>query len=236
MTLVVRKRRPFLVLALLILVGVATGGGAWWHFASDGLRLDRELARLSAERDALQRATATLERERDALSRRVAVLERARQVETQAYSRVNEQLVELQDQLLVLKEEVAFYQGIVRDDRASTGVRIQRFVVEPEEGQTEFRFRLVLTRGIRSDNVATGAVSLVVDGYQDGKRVRLDLAKLMPFPVGPLEYSFKHFQRLEGRLRLPARFVPKRVMVQVAPSRQGARPLRETYDWPTMES
>lgn len=236
MTLVVRRRRPFVLIGATLLAAVTAGGASWWVLGGEGRRMGQELDEIRAERDALREARLALEARNGELSRRIAILERARQVEAEAYARVDGQLEDLQDQLLGMKEEVAFYKGIVSDDRADSGVQIQRFVVEPEGAEHEFRFRLVLTRGIGSDNLAKGTVSLAVDGDREGVRVRLDLAELTPFPTGPLEYNFKHFQRLEGRLRLPASFVPKRVIVRLDPERPGAKPLRGSYRWPSMES
>jgi len=235
-TLVVRRRRPLLVVSVIMLAALAAGGAAWWILTEDGREQDQAFYNVRAERDSLRKANTTLLSERAALTRRVAVLERARQIDSAAYTRVDEQLAELNEQLLAMKEEVAFYEGIVGDDRVASGVRIQRFVVEPEGGGEEYRFRLVLTRGIRNDDVASGAVTIAVDGNQDGERKRLDLSELTPFPTGRLEYSFKHFQRLEGRLRLPPRFVPKRVIVRIDSTREGANPLRESYRWPSLES
>ena len=236
MTLVVRRRRPFLVAGAILLAAAVAGGSAWWTLTQESRVQDEAYHQVRAERDSLRRSNVALESERAALARRVAVLERARQVDSAAYAKVDEQLAELNDQLLAMKEEVAFYEGIVGDDRAASGVRIQRFEIEPEGAGPEYRFRLVLTRSIRSDNVASGAVTLAVDGDEDGERKRLDLGNLTPFPSGRLEYSFKHFQRLEGRLRLPPRFVPRRVIVRVDSSREGAKPLRESYRWPSLES
>ena len=236
MTLVVRRRRPFAILGIAVLTGAAAWGASWWLMGQDRQSLAEESARMRTERDSLLRARGTLEEERRQLSRRVAILERTRQVESEAYARVDKELAELQDQLLELKEEVAFYKGIVSDETAGITVRIQTFVVEPDGGSQEYRFRLVLTRGIRSDKVATGAVTLAVDGERDGKRVRLSLDELTPFPVAPLAFSFKHFQRLVGRLRLPPRFVPKRVILRIDAERDGSRPLRETFQWPATNS
>lgn len=236
MTMVVRRRRPFLVLIVAVLAGVVASGTSWWLMDQDQQSLAALSARMRTERDSLLRARGALEEERRQLLRRVAVLERTRQVESEAYARVDKKLAELQDQLLELKEEVAFYKGIVSDDTAGATVRIQHFVVEPDGGAQEYRFRLVLTRGIRSDKVASGAVALAVDGERDGERVRLSLGELTPFPVAPLAFSFKHFQRLGGRLRLPPRFVPKRVILRVDAERNGSRPLRETFQWPATNS
>lgn len=236
MRLVVQRRRSYLAMLVVVLIITVLAAAGWKGLEQERGRVSASVVAALAERDSLAKTNSGLEAERTALARRVAILERARQVEAEAYSRVDEQLATLQDQILALKEELAFYRGIVGEDAERDVVRIQRFVVEREGASQEYRFHLVLTRGMRSDKVASGAVSVAVDGDRDGAQVRLTLKELAPLPAGPLEYSFKHFQRIEGRLRLPDRFVPRRVVVQLDESGSGSRPLRETFPWPSMKS
>jgi hypothetical protein len=234
--LVVHRRRPLVaVLAAMVLAAGLVASG-WWLLERERGRALASVGGALAERDVLARSRDALEVERKQLAQRVAILERARQVEAQAYSRVDRQLAALQEQILALKEEIAFYRGIVGEDAGRDDVRIQRFVVERDGTGRDYRFRLVLTRGMGSDKVASGAVAVAVDGDRDGERVRLSLEELTPFPVGPLEYSFKHFQRLEGRMRLPDRFVPRRIVVQLDEAARGGRPVRESFQWPSMKS
>ena len=235
-TLVVTRRRPLLVLVALALGTAVAGAAVWWVVDGERLQAVSDLDTLRAERDALREERDALEARSRELTRRVATLERNRQVEADAYERVDRELGVLEQEILTLREELAFYRGIVSDDSPAGNVRIQRFVLEPEGLGREYRFRLVLTRGIRSDNVASGAVTLAVDGDRDGQRLRLGLADLAPAPAAPLQYRFKHFQRIEGRLRLPDRFVPRRVVVQVQADRDGSRPLNESFKWPSVNS
>ena len=236
MTLVVRRRRPLLVAVSALAVCAVVAGSVWWLLERERARVGAELTSLRAERDRLRASRTGLLEEKRELARRVAVLERTRQVESEAYVRVDRELESLQKQILALEEEVTFYRGIVSDGSRSGSVRIQRFVLEPDGTPRDFRFRLVLTRGIRNDKVASGAVTLAVDGDRGGERLRLDLGELTPFPAGPLEFNFKHFQRIEGRLTLPEGFVPRQVIVSIDAAQGGARPLRETFQWPSMSS
>jgi hypothetical protein len=217
-------------LSVLLVAGLL-GAGGWWFLEAERSRARTGLMELRQEHAALRSSRDAVTRERDELARRFAILERERQVEQAAYRKVDGELEALHAQILDLKEELAFYQGIVAEHGG--GVRIQRFVVEPEGPQGGYVFRLVLTRGMRSDNVANGVVSLSVDGDHDGEPRRLELSELSPLTVSPLSFSFRHFQRIEGRLRLPERFTPQRVVVQVETGEDGAEPLRRTYVWPS---
>lgn len=232
MTLVVRRRRPLLTTITVIAVGGLVGAGSWWFLDTERVRAEAGAKELRQERDQLLAARDSLSRERESLARRVAILERERQVEESAYRRVGDELRALQEEILRLEEELAFYRGIVADGSASGNVRIQRFLVERDGRDRDYVFRLVLTRGMRSDNVASGAVTLAVDGDKGGEPLRLDLEDLSPLPAAPLSFSFRHFQRIEGRLRLPDGFRPRRVVVQVQAAEDDGRSLRQTYEWP----
>lgn len=235
-TFVVRRRRPFLVAGSVLLAAAVAAGSVWWVLQQERRALLAQTEELRVARDALARSQRDLEARNERLANRVTVLERARQVESQAYAEVDRELSALQDRILDLDEELAFYKGIVSDGEAGPQVRIQRFAVERDGTARDHRFRLVLTRGIRSDKVVVGSVTLAVDGERDGERLRLSLDELTPFPVGALEYRFKHFQRLEGRLRLPPRFVPVRVVVRLDGAEDGVKPVRETFPWPSEKS
>ncbi len=234
MKLVVREQRPLLGILIVLLVCVASAGTAWHLVQNEKSGQRSQQLALASENEKLERSNAVLLRDKQQLERRVAVLERSAQVEAQAYAQVDEHLESLQDEILTLKEEVAFYRGIVSDDSRS-GVRIQRFLVESEGKQQDYRFRLVLTRGIRNDKVAQGSVTLSVDGDYGGRRKRFELKDLSPLKAGVLEFSFKHFQRLEGRLHLPESFVPRQVIVHVRASGKDSRPLRESFQWPAQK-
>jgi len=235
-TLVVRRRRPLLTTLTVIAVGGLVAAGSWWFLDSERARARSAANELRQERDQLLAARDGLAREREGFARRLAILERERQVEESAYRRVGEELHTLQEEILRLEEELAFYRGIVADDSRGGGVRIQRFLVERDGQGRDFVFRLVLTRGIRSDNVASGAVTLAVDGDRSGEPLRLELQELSPLPAAPLSFSFRHFQRLEGRLRLPDDFNPRRVVVQVRAAESDERPLRRTFAWPDTQT
>jgi hypothetical protein len=236
MRIVVRRQRPLVAFVTGLVLCATLAGSIWWLLERERGRVVTELERLRHERDRLKSSATSLARDKEGLARRVAILERARQVEFEAYGRVEQELATLQQQILELKEEVVFYRGIVTDGNKSGKVRIQRFVLEPESTPRDFRFRLVLTRGMGNDKVASGAVTLAVDGDRGGERLRLDLQDLAPIPAGPLEFNFKHFQRIEGRLTLPEGFEPRRVVVHVDTAPSGSEPLRETFQWPSMRS
>ena len=236
MMFVVRRRQfAFLLFGFLMTIALLSMG-AWWILHEQRRELEFAVSQISAERDNLARESRAVIEQREVLSRRLAIVERAAQVKSQAYAKVDAQLGELQRQILDLKEDVAFYRGIVSENKGGNRVRIQRLVIEQDGNERDYRFRVVLTRGKQDDKVVDGSLLLSVDGDRDGERMRLTLEQLAMFPVAKLQFSFKHFQRIEGRLHLPERFVPKRVVIQVDSANSDSKPIRESFAWSVVHS
>lgn len=192
-----------------------------------------DIIRSKEARDALQENVRALEQNKSDLRERVAILERATQVERQAYSHVDRTLRELQDQILDLKEELAFYRGIVTARGKTQALDIQSFKVQQDGAQGQYRYKLVLTRVVKNDKVVKGTVSLSVAGEQAGSFKELSLAQLSDKGEADLKLKFRYFQRLEGLLTLPKGFVPHRVLLQVTTAGKKQARLEKAYNWPS---
>jgi len=221
-------RRPLLVLLALCATGVlayiahtygqATMAARHQAAESERRRLDRDNRRLSTENTTLRE--------------RVAVLERATDIDRKAYAELGAHLGRLERQIGDLEEEVAFYRGIVSSDE-SEPLNIRSFEVEPTEVEGEYVYRLVLTRHMKNDKVMTGLVEVSVIGERDGRDERLSLDRLGAGETGrAIEFRFRYFQRIEGRLALPAGFSPRRVSVRVIEADGGKSLAERNFEWP----
>ncbi len=232
-TLVVKphsRRRRWLLLSL-VLLGLPALGGGLYYLGQQQAGYDRlEVAR---EREALLSRIQALEAERDRLRDRIALLERSSQMDREAYAKLDESLKGLQDEILELREEVAFYRGIVSPRQASAGLRVERFKVEPQgSGEVPlYHYKLVLTQVLKNDRIARGVVRVQVEGVRRGRPEVLPLHRLTPAKDGEnLPFRFRYFQKFEGDLLLPEDFVPRSVTVEVRP-RKGKR-FKESFPWP----
>jgi hypothetical protein len=212
-------------LALLLAIVVAAGV----YLAPEWVRLQARGEALAAERQTLREANAVSTETIAALRRGAAETERARQVELAAYTRVDQRLRELQDEVLSLKEEVDFYQRIVSSAERS-GLNVQTFVVDREDAQT-YRYQLVLTRFMKSDKVVEGEIRLTVSGEQDGRLLKLAHDALSGEGAPVIEFRFKHFQRLEGKLALPPGFVPQRITIKVKAPDERPSTFERSFEW-----
>lgn len=234
--LIVKPHQPWrvrLITALVVLGALASG---WGLFEYGRVRGGYNRLEAGAERGRLLDQVADQEDAIRRLRENQVVLERTREVEREAYSLLENTVSSLQDEILELKEELAFYRGIVSPDDGSEGLRLQSFKLETGLAERTWRYKLVLTQVLKNDTVASGKVTMTVEGTQDGVPHQLPLKDVVISGDGEPAFRFKYFQDLEGEFELPAGFQPATMSVVVDPRGRKRRRLEESYDWPAEES
>ena len=224
------KTRVFILLGLL---AIAVGG--WGLFDYGRYKAGYDSAEVDLEQLRLVALVDELHSEIDHLREQKAQLERAAQIERKAYNELDNNLKVLQGEILELKEELAFYRGIVSPRDASRGLRLQRFSLEPN-GLRSYRYTVVITQVLKNDKLARGRVKLYVEGLQNNEPKTLELSALSENSVKELNYRFKYFQSLEGDLELPSGFRPTRATAQILPGGRQRDMIEKTIDWPTEEN
>jgi len=219
-------------MSLLVLLGLLAIA-AYGVYEQGGRDAAGDIIQSREARKALEKKVKALGQDKLELRERVAILERATQVERQAYSHVDRTLKELQDQILDLKEELAFYRGIVTARGKTQALDIQSFKVQQDGDEGQYRYKLVLTRVMKNDKVVKGSVILTVAGEQEGSFKELSLGELSAKGEDDLKLQFRYFQRLEGLLTLPEGFVPHRVLLQVTTKGKKRARLEKAYNWPS---
>jgi len=224
------KTRVFILLGLLAIVV-----GGWGLFDYGRYKAGYDSAEVDLEQLRLAALVDELYGEIDHLREQKAQLERAAQIERKAYNELDNNLKVLQGEILELKEELAFYRGIVSPRDASRGLRLQRFSVEPN-GLRSYRYTVVITQVLKNDKLARGRVKLYVEGLQNNEPKTLELSALSENSVKELNYRFKYFQSLEGDLELPSGFRPTRATAQILPGGRRQDMIEKTINWPTEEN
>lgn len=227
---IIQKRQPWRRMLAMVAAGIAIGASGYALSEREHETRDQQVKRLQLEQKSLLRDNQQLSEENDDLKARVAILERSKQIDSKAYADVDAYLKQLREEILELREEVAFYRGIVSSNETK-GVLIHTFIVEREGTTDAYRYSLVLTRNMRNDRLVSGTVNLSVSGEMHGDLKQLSLKEVSDSEDSALKFRFKHFQRLEGRMTLPKGFVPHRVVVNVQ-TRGGRRSdVEKAFDW-----
>ncbi len=229
-TQIVRQHRPVRDLVLAGVAAIAMGASAYALYMNASAWAREELSVLSEERDELMITVEALREGNTALRERVAILERAQQVEGKAYEDVDVHLRSLQDEVLALKEEIAFYRGIVSAGKEK-GLKIQTFVVDKESSSGAYRFQLVLTQHLKRVRMISGTVKLNIVDEQNGKPRRLMLSDMSGQQAKSLKFEFKFFQRIEGRFTLPDGFKPDRLQIQVVSKGKKPASVEKSFEW-----
>lgn len=225
---VVARRRPGRSFVQLLVVGSLVVVGVYLAYVYGRAAISLKFAAARVERDEVLEQNDELGRENAELRERVAILERAGQIDRKAYEDVDKYLLDLQSEIFSLKEEVAFYRGIV-SSAGGVGLSIQSFEVEREGNSQAYRYRLVLTQDMKSDKVVSGTVDMSIAGVQDGLTKRVSSDELRSGESRHIEFEFKHFQKIEGTFTLPTGFSPHSVSVQLMDD--GETVTERTFDW-----
>ena len=201
-------RWPLLLILLgvgLALAGVLYETGA--RFAgfergeaeSERVRLAREVGQLRSENVKLRAALADSERQ---LS-----VERATQIDLAKSVKV------LQEESARLKEDLMFFRKVKPGTGDSGGVSIRNSSLV-RGGDGEYRYQFLVLSGEQRERDFQGRVELVVDLLNEGQKSILTV----PGSVAsnqPLRLNFKHYQRVEGKFRVPAKAMVNAVQVKI---------------------
>jgi len=216
---------------VVILFTILAVAGACWGLYYLGLRNAGYLTNKSEQKiEQLEKHIGLLTNEKLTLRDEVALIGRSGQVDKQAYQQVTDDLKSLQQEILELREEVSFYRGIVSPTESSTGIRIERFIVEEVNDSNVFHYEFVLTQVLKNDQTVTGKVKLVFTGVKDNSSVSYNLTDLSAAKSRFLNFKFRYFQKFDGDIILPKGFSPRQVLVEVDPKRR--KKISNTFPWP----
>lgn len=211
---------------LLVLVSVLCVG--LYYFGQ--YQAGHNLLQANELKQKLEDAIATLQADKADLRDRIAQIEQSSQVDQQAYLQVKNDLRQLQQENLELREEVSFYRGIVAPIESSAGIRVDSFKIEKLNDKGLFHYKFVLTQVLKNDRSIRGSVKIEVDGIQKGRPKSLDLSSVSTDAVKRLDFKFRYFQKFEGDLQMPAGFAPRQVNLEVHPYKR--KIVKADFDWP----
>lgn len=213
--------------AMLLLLAVIAWAVFEYGFSSAGY----DNSYLLEERARLTELLAQEQKRTQELRAQLAVLERAAQVDRQAYGSVEVSQKQIQDEMLELKEEVAFYRGIVAPTETASGLDIPSFRVTEIGEPGVYRFKLVFTQMKSNQRLVSGYAKVVFEGVKDGAQMQLSLKEVSGGALDRLKLRFKYFQNNEGEIVLPKGFLPSRVLVELVPGDSGEAAVKKTFDW-----
>ena len=221
--LVVRTHEPWRVRLVIAVVAALLLGTAWFMFNYGHKHAGYDREQYSREQQDWENEQQRLESRISELRAEVARLQIAGEVSKHAALLVRDELAQQQQDSQLMREELAFYRGIVSPEQGRNGLYIHTIQLDPGNKEREYLYSLTVIhkQGLKKRHRrVTGTLELKLEGKQAGKQVTLPLSSLQPGRKLPITLSFKYFNRVKGRLVLPAGFEPENVVVSIKPKRK----------------
>ena len=221
----VRTHLPWWGRAALVGSLLAVIAGMWWWGFDFGQifggfnrkEVETRLVALEAESAKLRTEGAELRARNTALESELAMTRGAQEA-------LSRQATELSGENAQLKDELAFLQKLLSDTSRTTGLQIQRLAAEPD-GEDAWRYSLLVVRGGNPKDEFVGHVAihatLAPAAGGSGPARTLALPEDDPAAASALALKFKYYQRLEGRIRVPAGSRVTAIAVRAYESGQG---------------
>jgi hypothetical protein len=221
--LVVAGAAALLVLAMPVLYGLAQNASL-----GDSRRLAREATEARTEVARLARQVRDLDGDNQDLRQELVDLQKGREIDRQAYGEVQNALSEEQHQVANLREQLAFYRGVMSPQALESGLHVNELRIS-RLGADRFRYDLVLVQAARQERRANGRAELRLIGRDRVAQRSIGLSEL----GGPeaLPFSFRRFQEFSGEFQLPAGLTPQRVVISLRSDRGDTPQVEQEFEW-----
>ena len=230
--LVIKHHNPLHIFAVIVISCAVITMTTWilldesqWSYIKSSLTEAKKKKELWLENQVMSNTIAKLEE-------RIIMLERTAQLERHTIKNLQVGIIEQQDEVYKLKNELEFYEGIMTAARESKGLSIQGLYIEETSQTRSYYFKLILTHVSKSDKVAAGTLSILLEGVQGELPRTIDIQELTLSESLSLSFKFGSFDRIEGSIMLPEGFIAHRVIVR---ARQGGKKknpeIERIFDW-----
>jgi hypothetical protein len=189
----------------------------------DGAETDRVITAHQVEIARLQANLAEYQRQ-------AAMLERNSKIEGDASGELMKTLSEAQNEVLVLKKELAFYKSIVAPEQTKPSLMIQTIQLKPDV-TGDYDYKIMVSQQGRNDRFARGTVDVSIEGKKQGVKQVLALNAISADVKNPMKFGFKYFQNFTGKLTLPEGFKAEFMRVKVDPKSKTLDSVDEKFPW-----
>ncbi len=227
--LVVKDHHPVKRILILSVVSLSLALGGWGLFELGLYQGGAKRLEAAQERVVLQQRIDELTLLSQQQREQVTMAQRGNEIDQAAYKEVRDNLKQLQEEILELRQEVEFYRGIVSPAERQVGLTIQNFKLLPAGEDHLYHFELVLTQVLKNDRTTSGSITFIVRGVQAGEPKELRFKDISPNSSVKNDFRVRYFQKIEGDIRLPADFAPRSVVIEIQPVKR--KTISKTFDW-----
>ncbi len=201
---IIQRHLPWPLRLLLVAIMLGLSGA----IALGTYDLGRNLAGFhsganKAEMASLKEQFDALTAERDQYSGSANAAESQLNIERSAQKQLMAQVKLLETENAKLKEDLAFFESLLPASTGPQGVTIRRLKAEII-APNQLKYRLLVMQGGKGEREFVGNLQLVVTVLQNGKSAMMIFPEGNASDVEKYKLGFKHYQRIEGVLTLPA--------------------------------
>ncbi|MCB1857559.1 MAG: hypothetical protein KDI63_04775 [Gammaproteobacteria bacterium] len=224
-----RRRTSYQLLALVITLIAFAAGGYLYSWNSVQSAEQELMSVVNAQENRIQE----LQRKLTDASGQMAVLERAGQIDREAMDNIKQQLATFQEERTRQEEELTFLRSLVasKDDRE--GIQVRRFALAKGDREGEFNYRFTVSQTVSNGEEASGWIFIGIDGLRKGEPAWLPLREITDEKTERLKMRFKHFQDMQGSIKVPGDFEPLKFIIEIKPNNKKISEVRQRFDWKT---
>jgi transposase-like protein len=200
----------------LLATGVALV--AYWVFQNQHRLTGFNPSEMRDQLVASRAETTRLASELETIRRQLAEREQQNQIDRAAQTELGKTLTQLQEENATLKEELGFLRNLMSSDRSAEGIAINNLKVERDAGRNVYRYRMLLTQGGQRKQDFVGRVQIVARIVQAGQPSVIaypDDATVRGSAASTYDVEFRYYQKVDGRVALPADAALKSVEVRI---------------------
>lgn len=223
-------RFQFLILLMAVVLGCVYAG-----FKVGTLANQWQIEQIQTQKKRLD----GLYEELDQKIRQINYLSVELEVEQNANSEIQRELLQLRQESFELRRELNFYQKVVAPELVADGISVEQFSAEPTNLEGRFRFRFALVQTDTQKRYAKGYIRIKLLGVKADEKAEFDLAELAGMSKNNLAFSFHYFQYFEGEFELPEGVIAEQIEVKVIQPKtkwQKYKATTQTLDWPMIQS
>ena len=216
---------------LIVLIAIAL---LWGAFELGFMMSEEALIEAKGGRTSLIVQQKVLKKKNKELNKELLHLERKLLIEKEASALVKSAMSRDQEKIAELEKELQFYKSIVSPGNKEKSLYLQNFEISPalvsdpvdsKETGSQYQYQFILAQKMKKRTYTKGSVKIFINGKQNNKETRLSMDSLLTDGSKAkkdkqFKFSFKYFQKFEGIITFPEKFIPESVDIKVSAKKE----------------
>lgn len=166
------------------------------------------------------------------LEQKLANIHLGAEVDRKASEDVRSEVVELKAKLTKVAEQNSFYRNLMAPADNKRGLTFGAVEIIDTQRPRDYAYKIVVQQLAINHQVLKGTLKFSVVGRKNDREVRFALRDISDqVDAESIKLRFKYFQTIEGRLKLPEGFEPKRIELVARSTGKKAMTVEKRFGW-----